>query len=184
METCQSCVYEPLLLSSVKLGADFLIMALLMYILLAADSSQAHVTDQLRQLRPGDRVHCYDVRQFQVAVNLIGGWRWANILVLLLGQDNQVIEQYKYQTQAGTQQGSSRHQERNQHRQDQGQVVQALEKVFAHCKQVGLQVVSFSDGLVVVPEELACDPMALSSPDALGVNDCEAYTSITEQLES
>jgi len=154
-----------------------------MHILLAADFSQAHVTDQLRQLRPGDRVHCHDVCQFQVASNLIRDWRWANILVLLLGQDNQVIEQYKYQAQSGEQQGGSRHQQRNQHRQDQEQVVQALEKVFAHCQQVGLQVVSFSDGLVVVPEALASDPMALSSPDALGVNDCEAYTSITEQLE-
>jgi len=59
-----------------------------------------------------------------------------------------------------------------------------LEKVFAHCKQVGLQVVSFSDGLVVVPEQLAADPMALSSPEALGVNDYEAYTTISEQFET
>ena len=178
MKTRQSCVYEPLPLSSVKLGTDFINTALNMHILLAADFSQAKVMDQLRQLRSGDRVHCLDVRQFQVAKALLKEWRWANILVLLLGPGNQVIEQYKYQT------NEQQQAHRTQHRQDQEQVVQALEKVFAHCKQVGLQVVSFSDGLVVVPEHLASDPMALSSPDALGVNDCEAYTTITEQLET
>ncbi|MDP6969890.1 MAG: hypothetical protein QGG88_12375 [Gammaproteobacteria bacterium] len=151
-----------------------------MHIQLAADLSQAQVTDRLRQLRSGDRVHCYDVRQFKVAVSILQAWRWANVLVLLLGQDNQVIEQFKYQAQSKTEQQPGR----DRHLQDQEQVVQALEKVFAHCKQVGLQVVSFSDGLVVVPEQLAADPMALSSPEALGVNDYEAYTTITEQLES
>ena len=150
-----------------------------MHIELAADLSQAQVMDQLRQLRPGDRVHCYDVHQFKVASSAIAGWRWANVLVLLLGKDQQVIEQFKYQVaQAETEQAL-----RSRHRQDQEQVVQALEKVFAHCKQVGLQVVSFSDGLVVVPEHLAADPMALCSPEALGVNDQEAYTTITEQLD-
>lgn len=154
-----------------------------MHIQLAPDLSQAQVTDKLRQLNAGDRVHCFDVRQFNVAVNIIRGWRWANILVLLLGQDNQVIEQFKYQSKAQSSQQSEQP-GRDRHLQDQEQVVQALEKVFAHCKQVGLQVVSFSDGLVVVPEHLAADPMALSSPEALGVNDYEAYSTITEQLES
>jgi len=155
-------------------------MVLFMHIQLDADLSQAQVTDRLRQLNTGDRVHCYDVRQFKVAVGIMRAWRWGNVLVLLLGQDNQVIEQFKYQSQSQSEQPAGR----DRHRQDQEQVVQALEKVFAHCKQVGLQVVSFSDGLVVVPEQLAADPMALSSPEAVGVNDYEAYTTITEQLES
>mgnify|MGYP001603368799 CR=1 FL=1 len=156
-------------------------MALIMYIQLAADLSQVQVADQLRQLSAGDRVHCFDVTQFQVTIGFMKQWRWSNILVLLLGQDNQVIEQYKYQASSSS---SDHADSRNRHQQDQEQVVQALEKVFAHCKQVGLKVVSFSDGLVVVPNALAADPMALSSPEALGVNDCEAYTTITEQLET
>ena len=49
-----------------------------MHIQLAPDLSQAQVTEKLRQLNAGDRVHCFDVRQFNVAVNIIRGWRWAS----------------------------------------------------------------------------------------------------------
>ena len=44
-------------------------------------------------------------------------------------------------------------------------------------------MVSFSDGLVVVPLDLAEDPMALCSAVALGVNDYEVYTTFAEQLD-
>jgi len=95
----------------------------------------------------------------------------------MMDDQKQVLKQFKYKPPA--------HDEVPRERllKDQEQVVHALEKVFAHCHKVGLQVVSFSDGLVVVPKDLAEDPMALCSAAALGINDYETYSTFAEHLD-
>jgi hypothetical protein len=148
-----------------------------MHIEISSLSTQQKVHAQLRQLRAGDRVHCTDVGQFLFCKRLLEQWRWSDILLLMMDEQKQVLKQFKYRPPA--------HDEvpRARLMQDQEQVVYAMEKVFAHCHKVGLQVVSFSDGLVVVPKELAQDPLALCSASALGINDYETYATFAEQVE-
>ena len=148
-----------------------------MHIEITSTTAQQQVHDELRQLRSGDRVHCENVGQFLFCKRLLEQWRWSDILLLMMDDQKQVLKQFKYKPPA--------HDEVPRERllKDQEQVVHALEKVFAHCHKVGLQVVSFSDGLVVVPKDLAEDPMALCSAAALGINDYETYTTFAEQVE-
>ena len=122
-------------------------------------------------------MHCLDVGQFLLCKRLLEQWRWGDVLLLMMDEQKQVLKQYKYRPPA--------HDEIPRARlvRDQEQVVYALEKVFAHCHKVGLKVVSFSDGLVVVPTTLADDPLALCSASALGINDYETYVTFAEQVE-
>ncbi len=161
----------------VKLLAPILSKAALMHIEITSTSTQKQVQDELRQLNAGDRIHCIDVGQFLVCKDLLETWRWSNVLLLMIDDQKQVLKQFKYKPPA--------HEEVPRERllKDQEQVVHALEKVFAHCHKVGLQVVSFSDGLVVVPKDLAEDPMALCSAAALGINDYETYSTFAEHLD-
>ncbi len=148
-----------------------------MHIEIKPSVTQQQVHDQLRQCRAGDRVHCLDVGQFLLCKRLLEQWRWGDVLLLMMDDQKQVLKQYKYRPPA--------HDEIPRERlvRDQEQVVYALEKVFAHCHKVGLKVVSFSDGLVVVPTALAEDPLALCSASALGINDYETYVTFAEQVE-
>lgn len=148
-----------------------------MHINIYSTDTQQSVHDNMRKLRSGDRVHCSDIAQFMFCKRLLEQWRWDDVLLLLLDAQNQVLKQYKYKPPA------NKSVPRERLLKDQEHVVNALEKVFSHCQKVGLKVVSFSDGLVVVPKELADDPMALCSAAALGINDYEIYTTFAEQVD-
>lgn len=148
-----------------------------MFIEIQPQANQQEIHDDLRQMRAGDRVHCRDVGQFLLCKRLLEQWRWADILLLMMDDQKQVLKQFKYRPPANDDIP------RERLLKDQELVVNALEKVFAHCHKVGLQVVSFSDGLVVIPKDLAEDPMALCSAAALGINDYETYATFAEQVE-
>ncbi|MFT6916387.1 MAG: hypothetical protein ACJAWL_002722 [Motiliproteus sp.] len=53
--------------------------------------------------------------------------------------------------------------------------VRDLEQCLRRCKQLGLLVIGFSDGLVAVPESLGSGADAISSADALEVESYDAY---------
>jgi len=114
---------------------------------ISADSSVMKVRSLFRDACKGDVFVCDDEYIFQTAKTALVAEKVTGVTVQLLDPSGYVVKQVSSKLRT--------EQKRNEQFNDrQLAVISALEKVLAHCKKEGIQLIGFSDELVAQPAHL------------------------------
>lgn len=131
---------------------------------LSTTADYEEIVNALRKCGPDDAVCCENTALFQQAKKILIQEKLKDKTIQLLDSDGYAVKQV-------TSKAKSKNKDQLNNRQIA--VVRALEKVLAHCKKEGVQLVGYSDELVALPSHIA--PEEIASASAVDVNSHDAY---------
>jgi len=137
-----------------------------MDITLGREAERQEIVYAIHQCGADDAVCCLNEEVFKLAKLVLVQEKIENITIQLLDSDGYAIRQV-------TSKKRSDSLKQDQLNDRQRSVVKALEKVLAHCKQEGVQLVGYSDELVALPAHVSLED--ISSAGAIEVQSRGVY---------